>query len=252
MSDITCDLQGITAKNLLRLSSLCDSEGNTYLKTDYSAEVPPSPLNLVTSCPCEFWFDGQDAGTLSLNGNRVIQWDDKSGNANHLANAVDANRPTYNPVTGRLTFIDLNGTYLTNTTIALTQPNTIYILMRVTSDVNNFVYDGITSRQLMRRNGGFFDIWAGVGFACAHVADNNDHIHAAEFNGAASHAWLDGVDSGVGNPGAAGLIDFNIGASNVFGNGMDGDIMEVFGYDCALTAAERTALDAYLTSKWGL
>jgi hypothetical protein len=39
------------------------------------------------------WYDASDTTTISLNGNKVTEWRDKSANAKHLANNVDANRP---------------------------------------------------------------------------------------------------------------------------------------------------------------
>lgn len=203
----------------------------------------------------EFWFDGNDSSTFDLNVNKVIQWDDKSGNLNHLVQAVDARRPTYNAVTGRVTFVDVgNGQYLSNLAIAMTQPNTIYILFQDTlpAGAAGFIFDGITARQTMLRNANQWTISAGVGFVCAIASDGLDHIHTLLFNGAASSQTLDSGVPVVGNAGAVNLTDFVVGTRDNFTNGWDGEVMEIIGYDKEMPAAEHTQIINYLTTKWGL
>lgn len=220
--------------------------------------IAPNPLNIVTSCPCEFWFDGQDTGTISLNVNKVIQWDDKSGNARHVANAVDAQRPTYDPVTGRMTFVAANSTYLRSANFGgdLIQPNTIYVLYKITGALGDteYVFTGLTGthRNDIYTQSFRFRIYGGIAFIGNKVTDANDNIHIAEFNGVASNYWINGILEGNGNTGVHALDGITLGAYSGFSNYIDAEVMEVFGYNCLLTPAERTALDAYLTSKWGL
>lgn len=215
----------------------------------------PNPKNIVTSCPLEFWFDGQDAATLALNGNKVIQWDDKSGFDRHVANAVDAQRPTYSAVTGRLTFIDANLNYLqiANFTAPLAQPNTIYILYKITGVLadTEIVFDSGLVRHWIYYQGNTFRLRTSAILAHGGATDANDNIHAGEFNGVASNYWINGILT-AGDAGITALDGITIGANAGMTNSCDAEIMEVFGYNCLLTPAERTALDAYLTSKWGL
>lgn len=42
----------------------------------------------------QLWLDGNDRSTITLNGLTVSQWNDKSGNGRHLAQATAANQPT--------------------------------------------------------------------------------------------------------------------------------------------------------------
>lgn len=223
-------------------------------------KIAPNPLNIVKSCPCEFWFDGQDTSTIALNFNRVIQWDDKSGFDRHVANAVDAQRPTYDPVTGRITFVAANSTYLqlANFIAPLAQPVTIFILYRknalnliaihnIFTGGNAYATSIIFYIQLQQ-----FRFWAGADMINGAI-DQIDHIHSAEANGVISNYWIDGVlVVGPANSGVQPLDGITLGSSPILNNFFDGEIMEVFGYNCLLTPAERTALDAYLTSKWGL
>jgi len=41
------------------------------------------------------WFDAADAGTITLNGSTVSQWDDKSGDLKHATQGTAGNQPTY-------------------------------------------------------------------------------------------------------------------------------------------------------------
>jgi hypothetical protein len=41
------------------------------------------------------WLDAADPGTITLNGSTVSQWQDKSGNSRHIAQATAVNQPTY-------------------------------------------------------------------------------------------------------------------------------------------------------------
>jgi hypothetical protein len=43
----------------------------------------------------EGWYDASDAGTITLNGSNVSQWDDKSGNDNHAVQATASEQPAY-------------------------------------------------------------------------------------------------------------------------------------------------------------
>jgi surface protein len=41
------------------------------------------------------WLDADDAGTITLNGSDVAQWDDKSGNGNDVSNGAASTQPAY-------------------------------------------------------------------------------------------------------------------------------------------------------------
>ena len=41
------------------------------------------------------WLDANDASTITLNGSTVSQWNDKSGNENHVSNATASTQPDY-------------------------------------------------------------------------------------------------------------------------------------------------------------
>ena len=55
--------------------------------------APWTPADLGASLA--LWLDADDASTIALNGTTVSQWDDKSGNGNHVSNGTAATQPEY-------------------------------------------------------------------------------------------------------------------------------------------------------------
>ena len=203
---------------------------------------------------CEFWFDGQDELTFTLNGTKVITWADKSGNSRDVTQANDALRPTWTIVTGRVTFPG-NDMLRSAAFGPLAQPSTVFVLFKLNAPLDNNAapFDGLTDlRRCFLHAISTFRLYAGVNLGNG-ATDANDHIHTGEFNGAASNYWIDGVlVVGPGDAGNGALDGITIGARGNTGFSMVGEIMEVFGYSKTLTAPERANAETYLTAKWSL
>ncbi len=217
---------------------------------------PDSPLNLVTSCACEFWFDGQDASTFTLNGANVITWADKSGFGRDVTNGVDATRPTYIPATGRVVFVAANNDYLQSADFGgdLEQPTTIFIVYKRTGAGNRAIFDGLTTsdQNTIFETSGNFALQAGA--TLSNIAVNaNDNIHCAEFNGVNGEYWINDANYVTGDVGTEGLDGVTLGSleGGIIFN-IDAELMEVIGYNCQITDAERNAVTAYLNAKWGV
>jgi len=223
----------------------------------YKSGIIKNPLTLVKSGPCQFWLDGKDNSKLSLNGNKVIQWYDKSGFDRHVFNAFDEKRSTYDPITGGVTFTASNSTYLQSAAFGstLSQPNTIFILYKITGNLGDteIVFTGISGSNRNR-------IWIASGdfrfFAGANIVVNNnnanDNIHCVEFNGENSNYWIneihlaDTVDVGV-----EGLTGITLGAIHTLdAYNADVEICEVFGYNCSITSCEQIKCENYISNKW--
>jgi len=222
----------------------------------YKSGIIKNPLTLVESGPCQFWFDGKDNSKLSLNGNKVIRWYDKSGFDRHVSNDVDEKRPTYDPATGRVTFNTAAETYLQSAAFGspLSQPNTIFIIYKIigATDIFDIVFDAVIGSQRFYFQGSFFRGLAGVGFI-GGATNNNDNIHCIQFNGAVSNYWINNVLAGgpgdIGNNSLNGII---LGAGTGLVQFCNVEICEVFGYNCSITEAERIKCENYLYKKYGL
>ena len=62
------------------------------LFAEFAREDLWTPAQISTS----IWLDAADASTITSSSNLVSQWDDKSGNNNHLAQATASLQPLYN------------------------------------------------------------------------------------------------------------------------------------------------------------
>jgi len=222
-----------------------------------SAEAD-SPLNLVSSCPCEFWFDGQDASTFTLNGVNVIQQDDKSGFARHISNAVDARRPSYDVATGRVSFVAANNDYLQSAAFiaALAQPNTIFVVYKKTGSLANVevVFSGADAIdfEIFYSNMNKFVMEAPTTLQSSGANNANDNIHVGLFNGASSEYWINGVLGVTGNAGTNALGGITLGASFLLANFADVDIMEVIVFNADISDVDRDIITGYLANKWDI
>lgn len=59
-----------------------------------------TPSELTT----KVWFDAKDPSTITHSSNAVSQWDDKSGNGNHVTQSTGAAQPTYNLTSEEIVF----------------------------------------------------------------------------------------------------------------------------------------------------
>jgi len=241
------------------------------------------------------WLDADDTTTLwqdaggtvpvGSNGDLVRLWQDKSGNANHVATINDGDRPNYNTSTG------FSGT---------SAGNALWF------DGDNMQHAGsigILGDQDMT----MISVWADAVNTGQHYqhtvhygkdSTRQAYGHAVlrtEDNMIANHYWGDGFSttaSGLGTPivaistwdgdggsGSNGLdswwvngvpsgtreVDLNIGNNNsgettlTIGSrlapqaeGIRGNIAEVIVFDSVLSAADMNEIGWYLTEKWGL
>jgi len=224
----------------------------------YKSGIIKNPLTLVKSGPCQFWLDGKDVSTFSLNVNKVIQWDDKSGFDRHVSNAINEQRPTYDPVTRRVTFNAALQTYLKSAAfdVPLEQPNTIFILYKITGSIADLeiVFDNISVNNfLFYYQGGFFKLQAGATLNSTET-NADDNIHCAEFNTINSDYWVNGINCPLcpTNVGINVLDGITIGAKGDLTTNSDVEICEVFGYNCSITETERIKCENYLYKKHGL
>ena len=249
MSELVDCINSLSAKDIIKSIAKTANGTPFYLQTSGLTGGPDSIAGL------EFWFDGQDATTFALNGNKVTQWDDKSGNARHVGNAVDAERPTWSAVTGRVTFVAASSTTLTSGLfVVFDQPITVFVLYKLTGalNVSMVAFGGIGAATNVFAHASLFKIRSATMLA-AGATNANDNIHVAEFNGVTSNYWINGVlGAGPGDAGAVGMGQIIFGATTTAAWYADMEVMEAFGYSRVLSVDERTDLSSYLTNKWGL
>lgn len=106
---------------------LSDSEQKqieNYLMSKWEVQFSPSLIDDMS-----LWMDATDRSTITLNGNTVSSWKDKSGNGYDFVQASSSNQPTYhNGFDGLGGIYFSQSKYLQDTTYALTDDQTVIIV----------------------------------------------------------------------------------------------------------------------------
>jgi hypothetical protein len=241
----------------------------------------------------EWWLDAADATTVSLQAgtNLVTQWDDKSGNARHAAQATSGSRPSWlentqngNPVirffgtrflSVASSTAQFNYIHQSNTTIfiAFSQRSGATSSWNLWDNANRGASVGTTLITDNRRDrafatNGIIFIAQGSGAVIDNRAANlwttNDYhlltIRNTPSATATNRSELS-IDTGqvFKNNTSSGTISANnaavnmvLGANQGGASAFDGDFCEIIIYSSALSDADVEQVKNYLNSKWSL
>jgi len=205
----------------------------------------------------QLWLDASDASTITESSGAVSQWDDKSGNANHVTQGTAALQPTTGTRTqNSLNVLDFDGSdFLRNGAIGpFSQPNTVFVVGKAdaTATTQAFVHgDNFANDNAIGLTSSNFFMFADSALF-GGASDTSTHIFIAEFNSTSSELFIDGVSSATGDAGSGSANDFRVGARYDGAEALDGFVAEVLVYDSALSTADREAVEAYLADKWGI
>ncbi len=212
-----------------------------------------------------FWYDGADERTVKLNGSRVEEWRDKSGNDFTLPETNPARQALYlfGGQNGRniLRFSRTRGDHLRHSlfTLPVNQPQTIFIA------VKEFLGSGF--RTLMQGTSG---IWTIGSFGNklsistggsptptgATAFGGAMRLHTLIINGGSSQLFLDReINPLVGNMLTTALTTgLEIGSRLATGasHAWNGDLAEIRFYKGILSVAEREATWDQMIPKWGI
>lgn len=199
-----------------------------------------------------------DAGTTpAVNLDPVQQWNDQSGNANHLVQATAGSRPQFKTpnLNGRPT-VKFDGVddILIATFTALAQPNTLFVVMNVYggayfisgSSTGGPGYGEIAAAFTWTLNSGNNS----VGFARGSTLPRGFEIHTL-LSGSSAAIKINGGSVASGNSGTGSIYNgLSIGGVNAFRSEID--FAEVLLFDSALSEADQSAIINYLNSRYGL
>jgi hypothetical protein len=213
------------------------------------------------------WYDASDASTINTAGNLVNQWDDKSGNNNHVI-ASGGDRPSSGTRTlNSLNVIDANGSNMLSTTGVVMSPNfSIFIVAVVDTvnnaqdsllamdDVNDFQIDaGNASQFRFRFNQSGLGTNGGPGASAvagpdiyAVLADGAGGNLDLEY-GQASHDSDTGFTATLTTPQTIRLFTNRAGSQD-----LDGAIGEILIYSKLVSSSEKANIYNYLSTKWGV
>lgn len=229
---------------------------------------------------CIGWYDSLDLTAMAANsngtgavavGDQVGWWKDKSATGANVTQAIAANRPTLtaNQVGGRaaLRFDGSNDNL--SSAAGYTAQNNLAGLTRIVifSNANQVawvsrVFDGGGNGLVM--NGTFrvqvtntpFDSYVPPGSLSSAMPLG---IYSAVYANSATSLRQNGVGVALSSTSgtipattAAGTPTLHIGSNIGVNQFLNGPIAEYIIYNRALSAAELTAVEAYLKKKWGL
>jgi hypothetical protein len=224
---------------------------------------PPIPLQITDS---RLWLNN-DLATMTVNGsNRVSQWRDSSGNLNHFSQGTGANQPLFvaNGINGQ------NGVKWSNSSnewldctlgSVINQKYTIITVWNLDASSTQtypYVYD---------RNGAIGDriqlYWFGNNIrigsptvVTAYAKTRPFNLMSSEvcYDNTTSKVYQNGVLQATVNSGSSALTSLRLGHLNSTDtlSRLSGYICEVIVYAKELSAGERTLINTYLSTKYGL
>lgn len=234
------------------------------LGTVSAAPPPPSawtPASLGSSLA--LWLDAEDAASITLNGSTVSQWNDKSGNARHVAQATAASQPTYN-LTGfnskpALVFDGTNDNLFRDTQ-TLPDSGSVFLVLRynnATTAAQGVIWsDGSATGPMyyIQADGGTlrgYSVAGGYFSAGSYTAGQQEILNIVGATGSTQilrNGVLAGSLSGFGGNNS-GLW---IGNGRAFGAHAAMALPEMIAVSGTLSTADRQRVEGYLAWKWAL
>jgi len=213
-----------------------------------------SPLQLTA---LRAWYKS-DVGITIATG--VSQWDDQSGNGNHLVQAATVSQPvvTAAAINGlpAITFDGANS--FMQIAFTLPQPVTLFMLLRaVTWSINDNFCDGaaisdtmliqqVTASPQIRMFGG-----ASLGNN-SDLAVNTFGLITAIFNGVSSELQINNNTALSGDAGTASPAGLTLGSRRTGTLASNIGVAEVIVINAVATAAERAKVRAYSQARYGV
>lgn len=227
----------------------------------------------------KLWLDAADTASITKNGsNQVSQWNDKSGQANHLYQAVAGDKP----LSGTRTHNGKNVIdFITDDALAsawpwaspVSYPLTVFLVANQDVAVPNvgagfgvFIdgKEGATSGGYVCfasgwNNDYYIETGNGVYVNWGTIPDTtNPKIFSLLFDDTPdtknnSRVYIDGkLYGGPGDAGDPAAALNNLSVGRWYADGIDGFIGEVILYQGALSDQDRKRVECYLSNKWAL
>lgn len=228
-------------------------------------------LDPTTIPDLELWLDAADSATVSLDGsNNVQEWQDKSGNNLHATQTTAANRPDYSGTLNGKKVIGFAGSpecLIAPNPTSGGIPRTVILVTKYSSSPSNTFH--ILSLSHAITNGQSWILTTEIGVRCFNVirifgggqsntpqilsitqTGDNSNTLSAHINGSPqtpTNTIAGTINSTSSNIGLA----FNGNTTTPQGH-LSGDLAEVLIFSRALTESERSSIEKYLSSKWGV
>lgn len=186
----------------------------------------------------------------------VSQWDDLSGNSNHLLQATSASQPTYTG-SGTSSLINFDGSNDNMKASFTLSSQSIYLVMKTNvNTVNGVIFDGFSGNNRQMQQNTYPSIFInGLSGTVSGLTTTPMKVICVVMNAAtASISVNDGPKQGFGG-GSPGGTDPNGLCVGSRGNGSffsNISVAEIYNFNILHSAAIQTPIINSLRSKWGI
>lgn len=212
---------------------------------------------------CELWLDAGQ-GITKDGSDYVSAWADQSGNLNHATQGTGSNQPKwYDAQLNGLPTIYFDGgdKLILTSTIDLTTATVFWVYKKLAAGGNfpvlgensGFEYSGlwdfVTSSYLI--------VWNNAAYKYCNGGGNTSYVTSELISDgtlANTHIYENGsLQTDGSSSGSPNYLRFEaVGYRKYFDNYATGYLAEIIIYDTALGAPDRTTVEAYLNTKYGL
>lgn len=202
----------------------------------------------------QLWLDAADESTITESGGAVSQWDDKSGNGNHVVQATAASQPT----TGTHTLNGLNTLYndggdfmLTGSALSLSGFTTFAVFEHIAENGMFFGTD------LNTAYGPVYELGNNGSGAGSNIGSTSIYVNGTLLTSTTRNDIYSAVNaqSNVTSTIADGTITRKISPfawPNSATVTAEQKMAEFLVYDSALSTVDRESVEAHLAAKWGI
>lgn len=197
-----------------------------------------------------------DETTHVKTGASLTQWTDKLGSGGNAAQGTATNQPQVNSTKNGLDIVSFSTNDYLSLTISESSPITLFIIAKYNSAAGQYLCDGadINNRLavFLTDAGKTGAVVTTTAFGGVDSGDTNWHIHTLTADGVSTEYQIDDGTPITASAGALNLANMVIGARQNLINFLDGDEAEIWMYNRALAAGEKTQLKTFGNDKWAI
>jgi len=212
-------------------------------------------LNVFSQIPTDNLILWLKADNVEIIDDKVATWYDESSNEYNLIQSNVSNRPTivYNSINALpvVRFDGINDYFRKEFSSTYSQPNTIFIVLKLNSDGNQYFYDGFSSLNAFQYWTGSIRLIAGGGFiSYSEPSPLNLAVYSSIINGSNSKIYKNSIQKIAGTLGANTVTGITLGSYFGLAGYLNGDIAEIIYYNSLLSDSERLNVETYLMNKY--
>ena len=217
----------------------------------------------IASPTLKVWLDADDSSTITKDGsNKVSQWNDKSGQGNHVSQSTAGSQPLWvDSAQNSKPLIRFDGSddslfRNTYTGGAITQPATVFAVLKMGDTYYKMQMDSKDGSNRFAIASGNSSAITFVMYGGAELETLNHYTNMRQYtltyNGASSVARQSKTAYMSGNAGTMSMIGLILGDDWNGSSNSECDWCELLIYEGTVADSVRDSIEDYLATKWGL